>query len=129
MINNLPLELAAEPSLDYLNGQPYRARVVLTNADGAYYPIFFEPEAISKPLPELLKMALDVVYNKNFSQRAEDERFNLMGTKVAEIDDAIEASKAQQAKMEEMMKLTSATLNEIIAGLSEEVTDEPTTTI
>lgn len=95
MINNLPLELAGEPSLDYLNGQPYRARVVLTNADGAYYPIFFEPEAISKPLPELLKTALDVVYNKNFSQRAENEKFNLLGTKIAEVDDAIGASKTQ----------------------------------
>lgn len=40
MINNLPLELASEPSLDYLNGQPHRTRVPLTNADGAYYPVF-----------------------------------------------------------------------------------------
>ncbi|MFP7776900.1 DUF1366 domain-containing protein [Streptococcus dysgalactiae] len=67
MINNLPLELANEPSLDYLNGQPHRTRVPLTNADGAYYPVFFEPDAINKSLPELLTMALDVVYNKNFS--------------------------------------------------------------
>lgn len=128
MINNLKLEWG-DKSLDYLNGEPYRTRVVLKNEDGAYYPVFFDADAINKPDSELLQMAFDVNYQKNSSGRAEDERFNLMGTKVAEIDDAIEASKAQQAKMEEMMKLTSATLNEIIAGLSEEVTDEPTTTI
>ncbi|MDT2748890.1 DUF1366 domain-containing protein [Streptococcus parauberis] len=128
MINNLKLEWG-DKSLDYLNGEPYRTRVVLKNEDGAYYPVFFDVDAINKPDSELLQMALDVNYQKNSSGRAEDERFNLLGSKIAEVDDAIEASKAQQAKMEEMMKLTSATLNEIIAGLSEEVTDEPTTTI
>ncbi|VTS14204.1 Protein of uncharacterised function (DUF1366) [Streptococcus pseudoporcinus] len=96
MINNLKLEWG-DKSLDYLNGEPYRTRVVLKNEDGAYYPVFFEPEAINKPSPELLKMAIDVVYNKNFSQRAEDERFNLLGTKIAEVDKAIEASKTQSA--------------------------------
>lgn len=93
MINNLPLEMVNEPSLDYLNGQPHRTRVTLTNADGAYYPVFFEPDAISKPLPDLLQMALDVVYQKNSSGRAEDERFNLLGTKIAEVDKATEESK------------------------------------
>lgn len=86
MINNLPLEMVNEPSLDYLNGQPHRTRVTLTNADGAYYPVFFEPDAISKPLPDLLQMALDVVYQKNSSGRAEDERFTQLDelTKKAE---------------------------------------------
>lgn len=97
MINNLPLELVNEPSLDYLNGQPHRTRVTLTNADGAYYPVFFDVDSINKPLPDLLKMALDVVYQKNSSGRAEDERFNLLGTKIAEVDKAIEASKTQSA--------------------------------
>ncbi|MCK1213822.1 DUF1366 domain-containing protein [Streptococcus uberis] len=97
MINNLPLEMVNEPSLDYLNGQPHRTRVTLTNADGAYYPVFFEPDAISKSLPDLLQMALDVVYQKNSSGRAEDERFNLLGTKIAEVDQAIENSKTQSA--------------------------------
>ncbi|KKF49692.1 DUF1366 domain-containing protein [Streptococcus uberis] len=92
MINNLKLEWG-DKSLDYLNGEPYRTRVVLKNEDGAYYPVFFEPDAINKPDSELLQMALDVNYQKNSSGRAEDERFNLLGTKIAEVDKATEESK------------------------------------
>lgn len=96
MINNLKLELG-DKSLDYLNGEPYRTRVVLKNEDGAYYPVFFDVDAINKPDLELLQMALDVNYQKNSSGRAEDERFNLLGTKIAEVDQAIENSKTQSA--------------------------------
>ena len=94
MINNLKLEWG-DKSLDYLNGEPYRTRVVLKNEDGAYYPVFFDVDAINKPDSELLQMALDVNYQKNSSGRAENEKFNLLGTKIAEVDDAIGASKAQ----------------------------------
>lgn len=92
MINNLKLEWG-DKSLDYLNGEPYRTRVVLKNEDGAYYPVFFDVDAINKPDLELLQMALDVNYQKNSSGRAEDERFNLLGTKIAEVDKATEESK------------------------------------
>lgn len=96
MINNLKLEWG-DKSLDYLNGEPYRTRVVLKNEDGAYYPVFFDVDAINKPDLELLQMALDVNYQKNSSGRAEDERFNLLGTKIAEVDQTIENSKTQSA--------------------------------
>ncbi|QSJ04944.1 hypothetical protein A1_46 [Streptococcus phage A1] len=120
MINNLPLELASEPSLDYLNGQPHRTRVTLTNADGAYYPVFFEPDAINKSLPELLTMALDVVYNKNFSQRAEDERFELLDSKIAESDAATNRANEAVKKIEtqiEKEKKTSGTAQASILEL------------
>lgn len=94
MINNLKLEWG-DKALDYLNGEPFRTRVVLKNEDGAYYPVFFDVDAINKPDSELLQMALDVNYQKNSSGRAENEKFNLLGTKIAEVDDAIEASKSQ----------------------------------
>ncbi|WP_413473640.1 DUF1366 domain-containing protein [Streptococcus parauberis] len=94
MINNLKLEWG-DKSLDYLNGEPFRTRVVLKNEDGAYYPVFFDVDAINKPDSELLQMALDVNYQKNSSGRAENEKFNLLGTKIAEVDDAIGASKTQ----------------------------------
>lgn len=111
MINNLKLEWG-DKSLDYLNGEPYRTRVVLKNEDGAYYPVFFDVDAINKPDSELLQMALDINYQKNSSGRAEDERFNLMGTKVAEIDDAIEESKKQTelSKQELQTKIDNAIL-------------------
>lgn len=102
MINNLKLEWG-DKSLDYLNGEPYRTRVVLKNEDGAYYPVFFDVDAINKPDSELLQMALDVNYQKNSSGRAEDERFNLLGTKIAEVDKAIEASKTQSATSQQAL--------------------------
>lgn len=42
----------------------------------------------------------------------------LTNAKITELNQTIETSKAQQAKIEEMMKLTSGTLNEIIASMS-----------
>ncbi|MRY60402.1 DUF1366 domain-containing protein [Parabacteroides distasonis] len=42
----------------------------------------------------------------------------LTNAKITELNQTIETSKAQQAKTEEMMKLTSGMLNEIIASMS-----------
>ena len=116
MINNLKLEFG-EKSLDYLNGEVHRLRVVLKNDDGAYYPVFFEPDKINLSDAELYQMALEVNYQKNSSGRAEDERFNIIGEKIAEIDQAVERAKAQRAQMEEMTKTTTTVVNELIASL------------
>lgn len=116
-MNNLKLEFGTK-SVDYINSAPYRTRVVLTNDDGAYYPIFFDPEAIEKSDAELYQMALDVVYQKNAYQRAEDERFNLMGTKIAQLDEAKDRADKQYQKMEQFMKTVSQTVNEAIMSLA-----------
>lgn len=126
MINNLKLEFG-EKSLDYLNGQPYRTRVVLKNDDGAYYPVFFEPDAIEKSDAELYEMALEVCYQKNSSGRAEDERFNVLGEKIAKFDDMMEKmqealSDTKKANVEnrEIVKTVTMTLNEFIESFLEE---------
>ena len=116
MINNLKLEFG-EKSLDYLNGEVHRLRVVLKNDDGVYYPVFFEPDKINLSDAELYQMALEVNYQKNSSGRAEDERFNIIGEKIAEIDQAVERAKAQHAQMEEMTKTTTTFVNELIESL------------
>ena len=116
MINNLKLEFG-EKSLDYLNGEVHRLRVVLKNDDGVYYPVFFEPDKINLSDAELYQMALEVNYQKNSSGRAEDERFNIIGEKIAEIDQAVERAKAQHAQMEEMTKTTTTVVNELIESL------------
>ena len=116
MINNLKLEFG-EKSLDYLNGEVHRLRVVLKNDDGAYYPVFFEPDKVSLSDSELYQMALEVNYQKNASGRAEDERFNTIGKKIAELDQAIEHAKEQRAQVDEMMRMTTAMVNELIQRL------------
>ena len=99
MINNLKLEFG-EKSIDYLNGQPYRTRVVLKNDDGAYYPVFFDVESVNLPDIELFQKALDVVYQKNSSGRAETEQFNLIGEKIAKYDELIEKSQKAIKELE-----------------------------
>ena len=116
MINNLKLEFG-EKGLDYLNGEVHRLRVVLKNDDGAYYPVFFEPDKINLSDAELYQMALEVNYQKNSSGRAEDERFNTIGEKIAEIDAATSRSKELYSNVEKMMKITTAVGNELIASM------------
>lgn len=123
MINNLKLEFG-EKCLDYLNGEVHRLRVVLKNDDGAYYPVFFEPDKVNLTDSELYQMALEVNYQKNASGRAEDERFNIIGEKIAEIDRAIERAQEQRAQVEEMMKMTTVMVNELIESLMSGDEDE-----
>lgn len=113
MINNLKLEFG-EKSLDYLNGEPHRTRVVLKNDDGAYYPIFFDVDVIKKADAELYQMALEVVYRKNSANRAEDERFNLLGEKISQADDALDRMNKQM----EAQKAESAVAQATIAGMT-----------
>lgn len=51
------------------------AKVTLTNGDGAFYPIMLPADKIELSNAELEKLALDVVYQENFPQRAENEKF------------------------------------------------------
>lgn len=132
MINNLKLEFG-EKGLDYLNGEVHRLRVVLKNDDGAYYPIFFEASEIEKPDAELYEMALEVVYQKNSYQRAENEKFNVLGEKIAEYDKLIEKATLTIGKMETQMttqqeqsSMAQVTLMSVIYKLYEKgmLTDE-----
>lgn len=51
-------------------------KVLLTNDDGALYPVLLDAEKISLSNSELEELALEVVYQENFPQRAENEKIN-----------------------------------------------------
>ena len=72
-------------SLDYLNNDPYRTKVVLGNSEGAYYPVYFDKDAISKSDAELLELATEKIYQDNFPGRAENEKFNAIGERLAKV--------------------------------------------
>ena len=121
-------------SLEYdTSNQPYRTKVMLVNADGAIMPVFLSAEKVDLSPTELLAEALEVVYQDNFPRRAEDERFNLIGQKIAELDNALERDNKQYDRVEELVKATTGTVNELIMSLmpdddEEEATeDEPET--
>lgn len=86
-------------SLDYLNNDPYRTNVVLGNSEGAFYPIYFDKDAISKSDAELFTLASEKIYQDNFPNRAETEKFNV-------IDKMIEEATQKLGKMDEQAQLS-----------------------
>ncbi|WP_270336182.1 DUF1366 domain-containing protein [Streptococcus macedonicus] len=89
-------------------------KVVLTNDEGAVYPVMLPADKISLSNSELENLALDVVYQENFPRRAENEKFNEIGEKIAKYDEMIEKMQAAIDKSEKMTQLATATLNEMI---------------
>ena len=79
-------------SLDYLNNDPYRTKVVLGNSEGAFYPVYFDKDAISKSDAELLELATEKIYQDNFPSRAEDEKFNAIGERLANVKEQVTMS-------------------------------------
>ena len=79
-------------SLDYLNNDPYRTKVVLGNSEGAFYPVYFDKDAISKSDAELFELATEKIYQDNFPNRAEDEKFNAIGERLANVKEQVTMS-------------------------------------
>lgn len=59
-----------------LDGSIVGTRVILTNGDGAFYPVMLSADKISLSNTELEELALEIIYQENFPQRAENEKFN-----------------------------------------------------
>ena len=62
----------------------------------------------------MLKEALEVIYQENFPQRAENEKFNELDKKIAKYDEMIEKMQEAIDDSEKMTKLATATLNDLI---------------
>ena len=95
-------------SLDYLNNDPYRTKVVLGNSEGAFYPIYFDKDAISKSDAELLELATEKIYQDNFPGRAENEKFNAIGERLAKIDDITEEATKNLEKVKEQVTMSAS---------------------
>ena len=68
------------------SGAAYSTKGVLKNRDGAYVPVFLPIDKIDLSNTELLTEALEVIYQENFPQRAETEKFNELDTKIKEYE-------------------------------------------
>ena len=89
-------------------------KVTLTNDDGAFYPVMLPADKISLSNSKLEEAALEIIYQENFPQRAENEKFNEIGEKIAKYDEMIEKMQASIDKSEKMTQLATATLNGLI---------------
>lgn len=96
------------------SGAASATKVNLKNSDGAYVPVFLPVDKIDLSNTELLNEALEVIYQENFPQRAENEKFNDIDKKIAKYDEMIEKMQASIDKSEKMTQLVTATLNSLI---------------
>ena len=118
------------------SGAAHATKVVLKNRDGAYVPVFLPVEKIDLSNTELLNEALEVIYQENFPQRAENEKFNELGEKIKEYEalnkkaaETIAKMEAQMTKQQEQSKIAQETLMSIIEKLNEKkvLTDDDLT--
>ena len=97
-----------------VDGSVKGAKVTLANDEGAFYPVMLPADKISLSNSELEEAALEVVYQENFPQRAENEKFNEIGDKIAKYDEMIDKMQKAIDDSEKMTKLATATLNGLI---------------
>ena len=124
----------ASKSQEYdASGAASATKVILKNTDGAIVPVFLPVEKIDLSNTELLNAALEVIYQENFPQRAETEKFNLLGEKIDEYNslnekaaETIAKMEAQMTKQQEQSKTAQLTLINVISKLYEKevLTDE-----
>ena len=82
-------------TLEYdASGTASTTKVTLVNSDGANVPIFLPADKINLSNTELFELALEALYQENFPQRAENEKFN-------KVDEQIQKNKEMTAKMEQ----------------------------
>lgn len=86
-----------------LDGSVKGTKVVLTNDEGAIYPVLLEADKIDLTNTELEKLALDVIYQKNFRDKYENEKFAEM--------------QAGLAKQKESSEIAQATLLDVVTQL------------
>ncbi|WP_288573633.1 DUF1366 domain-containing protein [uncultured Streptococcus sp.] len=95
-----------------LDGSIVGTRVVLSNNDGGFLPVMLPADKISLSNVELEELALDVIYQENFRDKYENEKFAEM--------------QAGLAKQKESSEIAQATLLDVVTQLYDKgvLTDE-----
>lgn len=88
-----------------LDGTISGTRVVLSNNEGGFLPVMLPADKISLSNAELEELALDVIYQENFRDKYENEKF-------AEITADLE-------KHKENSEIAQATLLDVVSQLCE----------
>ena len=77
-----------------LDGSVKGTKVVLSNDDGAIYPVLLEADKINLTNTELEKLALNMIYQKNFRDKYENEKFNEITKELASYKENSEIAQA-----------------------------------
>lgn len=97
-----------------LDGSISGTRVVLSNDECAFIPVVLPADKISLSNSELEELALEVVYQENFPNRAENEKFNEIGEKIAKYDEMIVKMQAAIDESKKMTQMSTNILNTLI---------------
>lgn len=96
-------------SLEYDgSGAVSSTKVTLVNSAGANVPVFLPADKIGLSNTELFDLALDVIYQENFPQRAENERFS-------KVDQELQKNKEVAAQAEQAVTETKENLDTVSA--------------
>ena len=98
------------------SGKESATKVTLVNADGAYVPVFLPADKIGLSNTELFEMALEVLYQENFPNRAENEKFNQVEAQLKQNKEM--ATKVEQATVENKENLYAvSTITEVLSAV------------
>lgn len=97
------------------SGTASTTKVTLVNGDGANVPIFLPPDKIDLSNTELLELALEVIYQENFPNRAENDKFNQVDEQLQKNKEAAMAAEQAAATNKEYLDTVSAITEVLIA--------------
>lgn len=105
-------------SLEYDgSGAVSSTKVTLVNSTGANVPVFLPADKIDLSNTELFDLALESLYQENFPQRAENERFSKVDQELQKNKEA--AAQAEQAVTETKENLdTVSAITEVLIALA-----------
>lgn len=105
-------------SLEYDgSGAVSATKVTLVNATGANVPILLPADKIGLSNTELFELALESLYEENFPNRAENEKFNKVAQELQKNKEA--AAQAEQAVTETKENLdTVSAITEVLIALA-----------
>lgn len=105
-------------SLEYDgSGTATATKVTLVNADGAIVPILLSADKISLSNTELFELALEALYQENFPNRAENEKFNKVNEQIQKNQESV--TKVEQAATDNKENLdTVSAITEVLIALA-----------
>ena len=99
------------------SGKESATKVTLVNSDGAIVPILLPADKIGLSNTELFELALEALYQENFPQRAEKEKFNQVEAQLQQNKEM--AAKVEQATTENKENLdTVSAITEVLSALA-----------
>lgn len=113
----MKLEYGAKSQEFDASGTASATKVTLVNADGAIVPILLPADKIGLSNTELFELALESLYEENFPNRAENEKFSKVSQELQKNKEAMD--KAEQATTENKENLYAvSTITEVLSAVA-----------